>query len=68
MLDILDLQENQKVLEIGTGIGYYTALIAEIVGDTNVISIEIDDTMFEYAKNVLLPRYPNIKLIKEMEA
>lgn len=64
MLDILDLQENQKVLEIGTGIGYYTALIAEIVGDTNVISIEIDDTMFEYAKNILLPRYPNIKLIK----
>ncbi|WP_338604194.1 protein-L-isoaspartate O-methyltransferase [Sulfolobus tengchongensis] len=64
MLDVLDLQENQKVLEIGTGIGYYTALIAEIVGDSNVVSVEIDDTMFEYAKSLLLSRYTKIKLIK----
>ncbi|WP_278465079.1 protein-L-isoaspartate O-methyltransferase family protein [Saccharolobus islandicus] len=64
ILDILNLEENQKVLEIGTGIGYYTALIAEVVGENNIVSIEIDDTMFEYAKNVLLIRYPLIKLLK----
>ncbi|MEM0131119.1 MAG: protein-L-isoaspartate O-methyltransferase [Saccharolobus sp.] len=64
MLDILDLKENQKVLEIGTGIGYYTALIAEIVEDKNVVTLEIDDVMYEYAKRVLLPRYPNLVLVK----
>ncbi|MEM3269811.1 MAG: protein-L-isoaspartate O-methyltransferase [Saccharolobus sp.] len=64
MLDILDLKENQKVLEIGTGIGYYTALIAEIVEDKNVVTVEIDDAMYEYAKRVLLPRYPNLVLVK----
>ena len=40
MLEALDLKEGQKVLEIGTGSGYNAALIAEIVGDENLISIE----------------------------
>ncbi|AOL16882.1 protein-L-isoaspartate O-methyltransferase [Sulfolobus sp. A20] len=64
MLDVLDLREEHKVLEVGTGIGYYTALIAEIVGDKNVVSIEIDDYMYDYAKRLLSPRYPNMILIK----
>lgn len=64
MLDLLELKRGDKVLEIGTGTGYYTALIAEIVGDSNVVSIEIDDEIFEFAKNRLLNRYKNMKLIK----
>jgi len=61
MLDLLELKKGLKVLEIGTGTGYYTALIAEIVGDENVISIEKDLEMYEIAKKNL--RKYNIKLI-----
>ncbi len=60
MLDELDLHKGQKILEIGTGIGYYTALIAEIVD--KVVSIEINEKMYKYASNKLLS-YNNVKLI-----
>ncbi|EZQ02256.1 protein-L-isoaspartate O-methyltransferase [Candidatus Acidianus copahuensis] len=63
MLDSLDLKRGDKVLEIGTGSGYYTALIAEVTGDENVVSIEYNEDMFEYAK-MRLSKYPKIKLIK----
>ena len=32
MLELLDLEEGQKVLEVGTGSGYNAALVAEMVG------------------------------------
>ncbi|QIW23783.1 protein-L-isoaspartate O-methyltransferase [Sulfolobus sp. S-194] len=60
MLDELDLHKGQKVLEIGTGIGYYTALIAEIVD--KVVSVEINAKMYNYASK-LLSSYHNIKLV-----
>ena len=60
MLDQLDLHKGQKVLEIGTGIGYYTALMAEIVD--RVVSIEINESMYKYALK-LLSNYSNIKLV-----
>ncbi len=60
MLDKLELAKGQRVLEIGTGIGYYTALMAEVV--EKVVSVEIHDDMYEYAKKRL--NYPNVKLVK----
>ena len=60
MLDELDLHKGQKVLEIGTGIGYYTALIAEIVD--KVVSIEINEKMYNYSSK-LLSSYSNVKLV-----
>jgi len=60
MLDELDLHKGQKVLEIGTGIGYYTVLIAEIVD--KVVSIEINDEMYKYSSR-LLSEYQNVKLV-----
>lgn len=53
MIELLDLNQGEKVLEIGTGIGYYTALIAEIVGDNNVYSIEFDEEMFNISRKNL---------------
>ena len=53
MLDLLELKKGEKVLEIGTGIGYYTALIAEIVGAENVYTLEFDEEMYNIAKNNL---------------
>lgn len=64
MLDLLELKKGDKVLEIGTGTGYYTALIAEVVGDSNIVSIEIDEEMYNFARERLLKKYSNLLLIK----
>jgi protein-L-isoaspartate(D-aspartate) O-methyltransferase len=63
MLDLLDLEKGNKVLEVGTGTGYYTALIAEIVGEENVVTLEIDQEMYNISKVNLLSKYPKIKLL-----
>ncbi|MFI6662277.1 ATP-grasp peptide maturase system methyltransferase [Streptomyces sp. NPDC050523] len=42
MLDLAHLQEGDKVLEIGTGTGYSTAILCHRLGDRNVYSIEYD--------------------------
>ena len=42
-LDSLDLQSGDFVLHVGCGVGYYTAIMAEVVGPAGrVIGIEID--------------------------
>ncbi|GAB3487479.1 methyltransferase domain-containing protein [Amycolatopsis cihanbeyliensis] len=53
MLDALDVSEGDRVLEIGTGTGYNTALLAERVGGENVISIEVDHGLAEQARRNL---------------
>ncbi len=41
MSELLDLEEGQKVLEIGTGSGYQAAILAEIVGNEGlIVSVE----------------------------
>ncbi|HEY7544624.1 MAG TPA: methyltransferase domain-containing protein [Blastocatellia bacterium] len=53
-LDSLDLQEGERVLHIGCGVGYYTAIIAETVGPAGqVIGIEVDAELAERARNNL---------------
>jgi protein-L-isoaspartate(D-aspartate) O-methyltransferase len=47
MIESLQLEESDKVLEIGTGSGYQTALLAEIAG--KVYSIEIRETLAQKA-------------------
>ncbi|RLL86328.1 protein-L-isoaspartate(D-aspartate) O-methyltransferase [Petrotoga sp. Shatin.DS.tank11.9.2.9.3] len=49
MLQLLELKENDVVLEIGTGSGYQTALLAEIV--RFVYTIERNETLAQRAKN-----------------
>ena len=42
-IDALGLQPGERVLHLGTGLGYYTALIAHCVGETGrVLGIEAD--------------------------
>ncbi|QHC30113.1 MULTISPECIES: ATP-grasp peptide maturase system methyltransferase [unclassified Streptomyces] len=42
MLDLARLGDGDKVLEIGTGTGYSTAILCSRLGDKNVCSIEYD--------------------------
>lgn len=42
-IDALDLQEGERVVHAGCGTGYYTAIIAEVVGEKgHVTAIELD--------------------------
>jgi protein-L-isoaspartate O-methyltransferase len=53
MLDLLDVHDGQKVLEIGTGTGYNAALLAHRLGPDNVTTIDIDPRLTQTAKTVL---------------
>jgi protein-L-isoaspartate(D-aspartate) O-methyltransferase len=50
MLAALDVQHGQQVLEIGTGTGYNTALLAHRVGEQRVTSIEVDPVLTDQAR------------------
>jgi protein-L-isoaspartate O-methyltransferase len=50
MLDVLGAQPGHQVLEIGTGTGYNTALLAHYLGDEQVSTIEIDPVLGELAR------------------
>jgi protein-L-isoaspartate(D-aspartate) O-methyltransferase len=61
MTDLLDLQPDDKVLEIGTGLGYQSAILAELV--QRVYSVEIIEELAEEAKKRLVRLgYKNIQL------
>ncbi|MDA3814277.1 MAG: protein-L-isoaspartate(D-aspartate) O-methyltransferase [Candidatus Cloacimonetes bacterium] len=51
MMQILELKESDKVLEIGTGSGYQTALLAEIA--TEVFTVERINSLIQKAENLL---------------
>ncbi|GIX43225.1 MAG: protein-L-isoaspartate O-methyltransferase [Leptospiraceae bacterium] len=51
MTDLLELTGNEKVLEIGTGSGYQTAILSELAKE--VYTIEIVPSLIEFAKNNL---------------
>ncbi|MBM3707890.1 MAG: protein-L-isoaspartate(D-aspartate) O-methyltransferase [Actinobacteria bacterium] len=59
MTESLELSGDEKVLEIGTGSGYQTAVLAEITRE--IYSVEIVKPLYERAKKIL-SKYKNIKL------
>jgi len=61
MTELLELKEDEKVLEIGTGSGYQAAILAELVKE--VYTIEIIECLASMAKSRLLELgYQNIKM------
>lgn len=60
-LDSLDLQEGDRVLHVGCGVGYYTAIMAEVVGPAgHVIGVEIDADLASRARE-------NLSYLKQVE-
>ena len=50
MLHLLDVHTGDRVLEVGTGTGYNTALLCHRLGDRNVASIDIDPNLITTAR------------------
>jgi protein-L-isoaspartate(D-aspartate) O-methyltransferase len=63
MTEALELSRSQRVLEIGTGSGYQSAIISEIIGDRGILfSVERLKKLHDFAKENL-ERYENIRLV-----
>ncbi len=61
MTELLDLSGNEKVLEIGTGSGYQTAILAEL--SKYVYSIERVEVLAQKAEEVISAlNYTNVKI------
>lgn len=53
MLEVLDIHDGHRVLEIGTGTGYNAALLAHRLGDERVFSVDIDAELVTEARERL---------------
>ncbi|MEJ2252155.1 MAG: protein-L-isoaspartate(D-aspartate) O-methyltransferase, partial [Candidatus Lokiarchaeota archaeon] len=65
MLEILDLRQGEKILEVGTGSGYHAALCAELVSsEGHIYTIERHKELAEQAKDKILKAgYKNVTVI-----
>jgi protein-L-isoaspartate(D-aspartate) O-methyltransferase len=62
-LDALDLREGDTVIHAGCGTGYYTALIASVVGPTGkVTAVELDTGLADKAR-ANLERFQQVKVL-----
>ncbi len=50
MLETLEVRDGMRVLEIGTGTGYNSALLAHRLGDDNTFSVDVDPELVETAR------------------
>ncbi len=63
MLEVADLKKGLTVLEIGCGSGYNGALIAEIVGEEKVVTIERIPELAAWGRNNLESEGYNIDVV-----
>ncbi|MFJ5685102.1 methyltransferase domain-containing protein [Streptomyces sp. NPDC093099] len=53
MLELLDVREGHRVLEIGTGVGYNAAWLCHRLGERAVTSVELDEAVLTTARENL---------------
>jgi protein-L-isoaspartate(D-aspartate) O-methyltransferase len=59
-IKVLDLKSSERILHVGCGVGYYTAIMAEVVGsDGNIVASEVDPDLAARA-TVNLCGYRNV--------
>lgn len=59
----LTVNEGETVVHVGAGTGYYSALLAELVGPSGkVVAIEIDPVLAEKARAALAP-WPQVEVV-----
>jgi protein-L-isoaspartate(D-aspartate) O-methyltransferase len=64
LFDQLGLANNDRVIHVGAGLGYYSAILAELVGPNgNVTAIEIDHVLAERARANLASAWPQARVI-----
>ena len=64
MTEWLDLQEGQKVLEIGSGSGWQSAILANLVGSGQIFSVERHKKLASFAqKNLENLGIKNVRII-----
>ena len=64
LIDALDLQPGEHVVHVGCGTGYYTAILAEVVGPSGrVTAIEIDPDLATRAQSNLI-HLPHVEVIQ----
>lgn len=61
MTDLLELKSGDKALEIGTGLGYQAAILAELAGDIFTVEI-VDELLSEAHARLVRLGYKNIAL------
>ena len=63
MLDAVSPKEGDRVLQVGCGSGYYTALLSELVGASGrVVAMEVDPEMAAWAARALVNR-ANVEVV-----
>ncbi|MDQ0417640.1 protein-L-isoaspartate(D-aspartate) O-methyltransferase [Croceifilum oryzae] len=56
-LELLDVEEGNKVLELGTGSGYTAALLLELIGESGkLVSLDIEPSLTERARGMFVGR------------
>jgi protein-L-isoaspartate(D-aspartate) O-methyltransferase len=65
MLDLLELGEGLKILEVGAGTGYNAALLAEILGDQRlVVTVDVLQDVVDQTRRLLAGAgYPRIQVL-----
>ena len=64
LYDQLHLSRGEHVVHVGAGVGYYSAILAEIVGSTgHVTAIEIDPDLAEQARRNLSEGWPQATVV-----
>jgi protein-L-isoaspartate(D-aspartate) O-methyltransferase len=64
LYDELDLRRGERVVHVGAGVGYYSAILAEIVGSTGqVTALEIDADLAAKAARNLAHGWPQARVL-----
>ena len=63
LLDSLEIRAGDRVCHVGAGVGYYSAIMAQLTGpDGAVVAVEIDSTLAGRARANLAP-WPNVEIV-----